>query len=56
MSRQKREVNRFTGYFSPDLFKQVQEMADLEKRPFNTQLEMLVEYAIREKTRKRKKS
>jgi hypothetical protein len=49
-------THRFSGYFPPDLFSQVQEMADNEKRPFNTQLIILVQAALKEKIRLREKS
>jgi hypothetical protein len=45
------EKHRFSGYIEPELAKKIQEMADNEKRSFNQTTEILLQYAIKEKTR-----
>jgi hypothetical protein len=45
------EKHRFSGYIEQDLAKKIQEMADNDKRSFNQTTEILLQYAIKEKTR-----
>jgi len=56
VSKTGEERYRFSGYIPIDLTKTIQKMADEDQRTFNAQVVILLEYAIREKTRKRKKS
>jgi hypothetical protein len=50
------EKHRFSGYIEQDLAKKIQEIADNEKRSFNQTAEILLQYAIKEKDRLKRKS
>lgn len=48
-------MKRISGYINEDLFAAIHEVAKLEKRKFTPTIEILLEYAIKQKNRKRVK-
>lgn len=44
---------RISGWLPESLYKKVQDLAEGDSRSFNSQMQLLLEYAVREKTRKR---
>jgi hypothetical protein len=49
-------MKRFSGYIPDILYQKVQELAERDDRSFNQTVEHLLELAIKERTRKRKKN
>jgi hypothetical protein len=54
-TKKSENVHRFGGYFDLPLAQAVQEIADREKRSFNSTVAMLTQAAINERNRKKKK-
>lgn len=46
-------MKRITASISDELHQKIKELAEKEKRSFSQMVEILLEYSLREKTRKR---